>query len=51
MVAGGRLIDDGYRSDRRLPNLICTKAFEAAPLIRRRRADFHQGLERLIDVH
>lgn len=33
----------GNRLDRRLPNLICTKALEAAELIRPRRAHFHQG--------
>jgi len=35
----------GDRSDRRFPNLICTKALEAVQLIRRRRADFHQVQE------
>jgi hypothetical protein len=37
----------GYRSDRRFANLLCTKALEAAQLIRPRRADFHQGQEHL----
>jgi len=41
----------GYQSDRRLPNLLCTKAFEAVQLIRRGRADFHQGQEHLRLLH
>lgn len=36
----------GDRSDRRFTNLICTKALEAAQLIRRKRAELHQGQER-----
>jgi hypothetical protein len=36
----------GDRSDRRFANLICTKALEAAQLIRRKRAELHQGQER-----
>ena len=46
MVAELVLSMMGNRSDRRFPNLSCAWALEAAEMTRRRRADFHQGLER-----
>src|SRR5208282_6287224 len=50
MVAEVVLSVMGNRSDRRFLNLSCARALEAVWLTRRRRADFHQGRERKIQL-
>ena len=50
MVAEVVLSVIGNRSDRRFPNLSCTRAFESVWLTRKRRADFHQGQERTMKL-
>ena len=50
MVAEVVLSVMGNRSDRRFPNLSCAWALEAVELTRRRRAHFHQGSERTMQL-